>query len=450
MIKPADTIVNWLPDASGKLEGYIHFSESNVEKPESLTPFDKCVSENFADFRDFLEKYPPVPERYANVREFAAYVIWVNFVAPQGMLKVPMVYMMRTGSLMRAMGWQQSYQAMALWKDIDVAVGLLNAMFTLQDEYGQLPDGASDKYCTMLAPKPPFQGFAISYILDRIGGMDGLTREHCELLYEPMCKWVRWWFLFRDKDGDGLIGYVHGDESGWDDASIFAKGIPVETPDIAAFLTLLMEVCGKFAHKLGKQDEGDKWLERSKDMLDKLIKTFWNGEKFVCRIDGTHEIVDTESIAVYQPIILGKRLPKEIIDKIADAVGDTSKFLVPNGIASESQQSEFYDVTNGAFMLGTLLAPVQLMVNVGLYNAGRADVALKAIENWFALTPEMGPQVIMPSPRQENPPPVPEGTKPVLGGEGRGPMVPAGYCSWGAAVFLVLGSILYDEEAKNG
>jgi hypothetical protein len=183
-------------------------------------------------------------------------------------------------------------------------------------------------------------------------------------------------------------------------------------------------------------------------MLDRLITIFWNGEKFVCRLDGTHEIVDTDSIAVYQPIILGKRLPKEIIDKIADAVGDTTKFLTPKGISSENMQSECYDVANGAFMLGTLLAPVQLMINVGLYNAGRKDVALKAIENWFTLAPEIGPQVIMPSPKQENPPPVPEGTKPVLSG-GNSPIIPGGYCSWGAAVFMVLGSLLYEEEAKN-
>jgi hypothetical protein len=443
MIRPADTVIEWIPGAGGALSGYIHFAESSVEKVEKLRPFDECAAENLADFNAWCEKYPPVPERYAQVRRFAVYVIWVCYVAPQGMITVPMVYMMRTGGLMRAMGWQQSYQAMAVWKDIDVAAGLLNSMFTLQDEHGQLPDGASDRYVTMLAPKPPFQGFALSYILDRIGGMDAFPEKYCELLYRPMCRWIDWWFNFRDRDGDGLIGYVHGDESGWDDASIFSKGTPVETPDIAAFLILLMEVCGKFAHKLGKKDEGDRWLARSTELLDKMIKTFWNGSKFVCRIDGTHEIVDTESIAVYQPIILGKRLPEEIINKIADTVGDPEKFLMPNGIASESQQSEFYDVTTGAFMLGMLLAPVQLMMSVGLYQAGRKDVALKNIRAWCEMTLTAGPQIIAMSPPQKNPPKVPEGTRPVLP---RGPMIPGGYCSWGAAVFLVLASLLYDEE----
>jgi hypothetical protein len=447
MMKPADTVVDWTPDAAGNCSGYLHYAESSVEKLPGTRPFDDCVEENRADFAGWCEKYPPVPERYAHVRLFAIYVIWVCYMAPQGLLKTPTVYMMRTGGLMRAMGWQQSYQAMAIWKDIDAAVGLLHSMFTLQDEFGQLPDGSSDKYCTMLAPKPPFQGFALNYILERIGGIENLPVEHCALLYEPMCRWVDWWLSFRDRDGDGLVGYVHGDESGWDDASIFSKGTPVETPDIAAFLVLLMEHCGKFALRLGKKEEGDRWLEKSKTMLDRMIKTFWNGKKFIAMIDGSHEIVDTESIAVYQPVILGKRLPAEIINRIADTVGDPEKFLVPNGIASESQQSEFYDVSTGAFMLGMLLAPVQMMMDVGLYQAGRKDVALKAIRAWCEMSLQAGPQIIAMSPPQKNPPKLPEGTKPVLSMDG--PMIPGGYCSWGAAVFLVLANILYEEELSG-
>ncbi len=108
-----------------------------------------------------------MPERYEEIKRFAVYIKWSNYVAPQGEIKVPMNYMMRTGALVRAMGWHQSYQAMALWPDIDTAVDLHYSMFTFQDEYGQLPHGASDKYVNMLAPKPPFQGFALSYILDR-------------------------------------------------------------------------------------------------------------------------------------------------------------------------------------------------------------------------------------------------------------------------------------------
>jgi hypothetical protein len=188
---PADTEIDWTPAADGALAGYVHYAPYSVNRPhEALGDFDAHAAANLADYESWCEKYAPVPARYEHLRLFAIYVIWICYAEPKGELKVNFVLMMRNGALMRAMGWHQSYQAMAAWKDLDVSIHLLHSMFTLQDEYGQLPDGASDKYCTMLAPKPPFQGFAISYILDRIGGMDGLTREHCELLYEPMCKWV--------------------------------------------------------------------------------------------------------------------------------------------------------------------------------------------------------------------------------------------------------------------
>ena len=168
-IKPEDTQLYWEPDNSGNLFGYIQFDERTVERPGDIREFDLCVREVKDDFDNWCKKYEPVPARYAHIRLFAIYIIWICYLAPQTILKVPTVYFLRVGPLMRAMAWHQSYHAMALWQDLDLAVDLLYAMFTFQDEYGMLPDGASDKYVTMLAPKPAIQGFALSYILDRVG-----------------------------------------------------------------------------------------------------------------------------------------------------------------------------------------------------------------------------------------------------------------------------------------
>jgi hypothetical protein len=427
-----------------------------VERPAALGDFDRQAAANQADFEDWCAKYEPVPERYAHLRRFAAYGIWICALAPKGRLTTPMVHFLRTGPLMRAMGWHQSYHAMALWQDLDLAVDLLHSMFTLQDQYGMLPDSASDRYVTMLAPKPPFQGFALSYILDRVG-VTALTQAHCAKLYEPMCRWADYWMEFRDRDGDGLAAYVHGDESGWDDASIFHKGMPVATPDIAAFLILLMECCGKLAGRLGKAAEAEQWAARSQEMLRKMLARFWNGEKFICfRIlqgdgDGppAYEAIDVESIAVYQPIILGQRLPQDVREKIARAVHNPDTFFTPYGFASESQQSPFYDVTYGSFMLGTLLAPVQLMVTVGLYNAGQRAVALHNARNWCEKCLEVGPQTILRSPPQPNP--TPTGARPVLPPMPKEPWkwMPGGFGSWGAAVFMVLGNLLYHAEKEG-
>jgi hypothetical protein len=446
-IRPDDTEIVWRPDEGGNLAGYIQYALSSVERPPALGDFDTRARENMADFEEWCAKYEPVPERYAHVRLFAIYVIWISYLAPKTMITTPMIYFLRVGPLMRAMGWHQSYHAMALWQDLDTAVELLRSMFTLQDEHGMLPDSASDRYVTMLAPKPPFQGFALSYILDRAGGGAGagaLTEAHCEKLYGPMCRWAEYWLAFRDRDRDGLAAYVHGDESGWDDASIFCKGMPVATPDIAAFLVLLMECCGKLAGRLGRRPEAERWGARSEEMLKKMLEKFWNGEKFVCFKPDTGEIVDTESIAVYQPIILGMRLPEQVREKIGRAVARADTFFMPAGFASESQRSPLYDVTYGSFMLGMVLAPVQLMMTVGLYNAGQTEVALRNARNWCERALEAGPQTVVMSPPQKNP--MPTGARPVLPLPPKDPrkMMPGGFGSWGAVVFLVLGNMLYN------
>ncbi|MCE5344424.1 MAG: hypothetical protein LLF96_12700 [Eubacteriales bacterium] len=443
-IRPETTEVRWTPDGEGNVFGYVQFGLTLVEKPELIGDFNRCVRDVCADFDAWCQKYEPVSERYAHIRLFAIYVIWICYLAPQTILKVPTIYFLRMGPLMRAMAWHQSYHAMALWQDLELAVDLLYAMFTFQDAYGMLPDSASDKFVTMLAPKPAFQGFALSYILDRVG-IETLTEAHCRKLYEPFCRWAEYWMAFRDRDRDGLVSYVHGDESGWDDSSIFSKGMPVSTPDAAAFLILLTEGCAKLAGRLGKTDEAAAWMRRSETMLKLMIQTFWNGEKFICFKEDTREVVDVESIAVYQPIILGKRLPREIAEKIGKAVSRPDTFFTPFGFASESKASELYDVTYGSFMLGLLLAPVQLMMTVGLYDAGQKEVALANARNWCEKSLEVGPQTVVFGSPQSNPKPT--GARPVFPmPDGKRRMPPGTFGSWGAVVFLILGNMLYHEE----
>ncbi|MDR2657170.1 MAG: hypothetical protein LBB86_05015 [Oscillospiraceae bacterium] len=445
-ILPEETDIDWSPDG-GDLLGYVQYAYELAERPESLGDVDALARENRADFDRWASTYEPVPEKYAHLRLFAAYVVWICYLAPKGQVKVPMIYFLRTGGLMRAMGWHQSYHAMALWRDLDLAVALLYSMFTQQDAHGMIPDSVSDRYVTMLAPKPPFQGFALSYILDRVG-LDALTVAHAEKLYTPMCRWATYWLTFRDRDHDGLCAYVHGDESGWDDASIFSKGMPVIAPDLAAFLILLMEACGKLAKRLGRDAESAEWLSKSKTMLEKMLRTLWNGRKFICIKEDTREILDVESIAVYQPIILGMRLPEEIRNAIGRAVYDPETFFTHTGFASESQKSPLYDVTYGSFMLGMILAPVQLMMTVGLWNADQKDVAAANARNILEAALDVGPQTIFRSLPQKNPKPT--GARAVLPPMKEGMRwMPGGYGSWGAGVFLILGSLLWRAEQER-
>ena len=442
---PDDTTVDWFP-GDGKLDGYIYYQNDMVERPPlPLRPFDECVAETRADFEAWTKKYAKLPEKYAGVAKYAQYVIWNCHLPPKGLLPNHTIYMMRSGGLTRAMGWHQSYQAMAAWRDVDLCFDLMYSMFSMQDEYGMIPDGASDKEIEYTSTKPPLQGFALAWILDHVG-IENVPEAALEKLYGPMCRWVNWWRTFRDVDHDGLIGYCHADESGFDDATIFTKGLPVETPDIAAYLVLCLEACGRIAAQLGKTEESEQHFADSKAMLDAMLKTFWNGEKFICLTDGTHEVIDCESICIYQPIILGKRLPQEIIDKLAEAIGDPERFFTPHGLATESMKSPYYDGGMGGFVLGMSIAPVQLMLTLGLYLAGKKELAVRCAEIWLeeSLKNEAGPITVY---RAPVPVPMDDGSgfEPVFTGD----KLPGGISTWGCAVYLILAEMLGEAEKED-
>jgi hypothetical protein len=428
--------VNYLPGPGGKVEGYIHYAQSGVSRPGKLAPFDECVAKTKKDFEEFSKIYDfDVPEKYREAKQLAVYAIWHCYInVPLGNFPANVMYMMRVGMLVRAMGWHTTYQAIAGAGNIDQAIEYLYSNTPFMDEYGQIPDGLNDAFSDMHCTKPPFQGFAWEYLENRYGP-DKITKAHCEKLFEPMRKWVNWWRTFRDIDGNGIVDYVHADESGWDDSSIFSKGMPIETPDSSAFLILMLEMLSKMARKLGKNDEADSYMADAKKMLDDLVKIFWNGEKFICRMVGTHEVVDFESIAMYQPIILGKRLPQEIIDKIAAKLGNPETFFSEKdgGLYSESRKSPYFSIGT-AFMMGRMLAPVQFMMALGLYNAGKKELALKIARAFCDWTLEKGLTVMEIE--------IPESEKDPLSIVPQVFVPGCGWASWSGAIFITLARLL--------
>jgi glycogen debranching enzyme len=189
-----------------------------------------------------------------------------------------------------------------------------------------------------------------------------------------------------------------------------------------------MEAASRLAEKLGKKTEAGRWMADSKTLLEKILKNFWNGEKFICRIAGTNEIVDTESIAMYQPLILGNRLPAEVIEKMAAKLGDPAHFLTKEGLASESRQSPFYTIGT-SFMLGRILSYVQLILVTGLYNSGKKDLAKKIAGIYCDFTLKAGLVAMV---RNDDLP----ANDPLAIVK---PSVPGnGWSSWSSAIFLVL------------
>jgi glycogen debranching enzyme len=134
-----------------------------------------------------------------------------------------------------------------------------------------------------------------------------------------------------------------------------------------------MEAVARIAKKsVSFRDKHDEWMARAKRLTDTIINEYWAGEKFVAKVKG--KPVDSLSLANYQPIILGKRLPQHIIDKVAEKLTIQDHWLTGIGLASESMQSE--RATFGiSFVCGRVVGPMNMILTVGLQAAGKQKEA---------------------------------------------------------------------------
>ena len=151
-------------------------------------------------------------------------------------------------------------------------------------------------------------------------------------------------------------------------------------PMTAAYLVLLYEALCDLAGMLGKAEEAADWNERSKELLRKMIAKFWNGKKFVAFVHKTGEAIDTGSFMHYIPLILGKRLPQEIIDRMAADLSVEGGLLTSYGFASEELMSDNFRASG--FARGFILPPVNTFLITGLYDCGKTELAKKAAERY--------------------------------------------------------------------
>ncbi|MDR1540383.1 MAG: hypothetical protein LBU32_20760 [Clostridiales bacterium] len=360
-----DAVIDIIADESGAFEMAIHHAQSNAERQAYYRPFEECLDEAQKDYEDWLSMYPSVPGKYERTKKLCAYSVWICFVAPSGILKGNIVLFSKNSS---ALSWHQAYHAMAIGRNADAAVKIMRCIFDYQDEYGELPDLIDDQYLNILATKPPFQGFAFMYMHERMG--DEITREHCETLYEPFVRWHDWWMTKRDTDHDGIPQYNQGCESGNDFTGMLSKGTPVECPDLISYIILLEESLGILAQRLGKAGEAAVWRSRAKRLLNVLTSEFWDGEKFIARLSGSHDIVESEEIDCYMPLMLGRRLPSEIVDKLSERLSDPEHYYSEIGLRS-SPKAQTEDKGFPGFVMGFS----QIKLSLGLYDAGKKKLA---------------------------------------------------------------------------
>ena len=398
MIRVLPNRLQLSPDPEGIFELAVHASRCEPLRRQHYRSFDACADESLGSFEAWTALYGDLPARFSALGRLCAYAVWICCVtlpdAPQGYVTLYYRYD-------SAYCWQSAYHAMGTVRDPDTAADLLLTMFQYQDPFGQLPDLVDDRYVHYLSTKPPLQGFVFLNLLPRLHRP--FTRDHLTRLYDPFRHWYTWWMACRDSDRDGVPQYNQGCECSMDTSAMFARGVPVECPDLLAYLILLAEALETMADALDRPREQALWHRERDRLLEILLRDFWNGERFFARVSGSHVPVETREIEMYTPILLGRRLPSDIRRRLVQDLLDPKQYWTPIGLRHAPPGS-------GEMMQGVVGGFWQIKFAVGLRDAGEPWAAAELLRRYCEINLRLGPslgyhekeadlQALRPSPR---------------------------------------------------
>jgi hypothetical protein len=345
-------------------------------------PMEETVGEVTAEFEEYLSKYADVPDRWKKLRETCAYMCWINYRAANTDALVPVMladmFCESRITDMQCYAWHQPFFAMAftdggaaLSTITNVYPSLKNGMLPAAVCSGQLRYGSF----------PFYHGYALIKALDRSGNKI-LPEDKAAELYEKMKQNYAWW-----KDSHsfapGRISYSYPAECGFSGSSYAELEFPLEAPDLYAQMILYAEVIGRVERLAGKGN-GLSWYMESQALKKTLTEELWDGEKFVCRGVTSGKKFSCGSLLAYVPVILGRRLPEDITDKLAEALCCEKRFLSPRGLVSENMTSRYFNAkTPGC---GTIEMILQQLFVSGLMDSGKTAAAAKIAERVLAWT----------------------------------------------------------------
>lgn len=380
---------------SPKTNGFlVVLSEENKVTKKQLTEelFDFKIHNNQKKFLSFYNSYPEVPKEFEECKRYSAYVNWSSFVAAKGLLK-------RDGMLMSKnwMGsiwsWDHCFNALALsigrpsdaWDQFMI-------LFDFQEPNGKIPDLVNEGLVIKDFVKPPIHGWAFGKLRES----QDFTLEQLSEAYKKLSLWTNWWLAERIDSDTGLCQYYHGNDSGWDNSTIFSNIPPIISSDLATFLILQMDELANLAELLNNHNEADEWRGKLSKMFDRLLDELFidNQPVYLDVMTGYKE--KPTSLLGFMVILLGDRLPEAIRTNIISVL-KSDKFLTKYGLATEMLDSPKY--IDDGYWRGPIWAPSTMLFIEGLSHVGEEafakDLAYKfcelvknngAGENFNALT----------------------------------------------------------------
>lgn len=375
------TIIFKPKEDNSAFHGAIRFSRYETFWNEPIPDFDATVAFREKDVAKWMSKMPAVPPAYQIPAQTAWHILYSNQVPNEGILSRQAIYMSKFW-MNGIWAWDNLFNAIAIVKaDPQLAWDQLFLFFDHQDRNGMVPDMITDMETIYGFTKPPLHGWAIQKMVSRLGLKKSLP--YLERIYKPLCQVTDWWYIYRDFDKDGLPQYFHGNDSGWDNSTVFDKGLPVEGSDLAAYLVLQCEGLAFIAEAIGRKKAAARWKARAEKQLTILLSHSVKDDHFISPITSTHEVEPSQSLINYMPLVLGKRLPVLLRKALINDLEPGGPFLTQYGLASEPPSSIKY-MPDG-YWRGPIWASSTYIIFDGLFGAGEIELARLIAERFCNL-----------------------------------------------------------------
>lgn len=364
--------IDFLPDEDGIMVASLEEFRHSGYVRENYPSYEEGLANATCAWETFLNNIPKLPGKYEKLREIAAYNLWSYTVGAEGLIKHPMLFMGRTGPTSQ---WQTTFQTLAFGNNKDLGWAQMLVSFDQQSPTGQLPDFYDDSRGSFMCTRPPIHGWALKQ-MRKLGYYDKLSKEELKEFYPKLEAWANWFGKYRTDGVDGLPHYEHPDESGMEDGSTFRESNIMVTPDLPAYLVLLFEELGNMSQDIGMEPAiKEAWYKRAREMQERLIEKLWTGERFVSHTLDGKEIARDYGTLGYMPIVLGHRLPEEILKKLVDDLKIEGYILSDYGFDKEKMIArELSDIAHNS-VRGMIYHPFQVIMLSSLIDMGEEEFA---------------------------------------------------------------------------
>lgn len=337
-------------------------------KPQRTSLFEVAKEDCQHSFESFIANLPYAPQEWIHSQLQAAYCLWSCTMEPCGQLRRETVFM-SLNWMDQLWSWDNCFNMAAIERlDDELAFDQLMIFADHQDEFGAYPDGLNDGFKHYNFSKPPVQSILLRWILERNPNFLNVNRKID--VYNTLSRLTEWWLENRRYDGNLLCHVYHGNDVGWDNGSLMAKGGPLIPPDLNAFIVDQCEFLSDLAEELGYEDEARIWVNTANSLSNAIIDELWIGDQFAAIFIPTGEKVTSHSHAGCLPALLGHSLPENIRSTLIDRI---SPLLTEHGFASESPNSPNY-ISNG-YWRGPIWAPTTMLMVIGLERIGENELA---------------------------------------------------------------------------